>query len=239
LVAIHPNTQQENGSRAIRIGTCSWLVTPMGYGVLYLHRRLATTCCRYMRNPPFSYDDKHPLRSVQRGGGECETDSDCGGDIIGSEPSSSSTQRETAHATNISNARGRGRCVEHVAKGVFSTAPPPTSAPAMVCSCHAGFTGPHCLVLHHVDEAPSAYILRSGVSPFERMHTFAMPGSLLGTIVTLMTMLSVLLFVRVREQTKERKPLQYAENGQKSRTPYSDQVIVPSSEISTITRSSV
>ena len=34
---------------------------------------------RYMRNPPFVYDDKHPLREVKRGGGECEVDSDCGG----------------------------------------------------------------------------------------------------------------------------------------------------------------
>lgn len=34
---------------------------------------------RYMRNPPFVYEDKHPLRSVMNGGGECEVDADCGG----------------------------------------------------------------------------------------------------------------------------------------------------------------
>lgn len=34
---------------------------------------------RYMRNPPFVYDDKHPLRSVKNGGGACEVDEDCGG----------------------------------------------------------------------------------------------------------------------------------------------------------------
>jgi hypothetical protein len=34
---------------------------------------------RYMRNPPFVYDDKHPLRQVKNGGGECEVDDDCGG----------------------------------------------------------------------------------------------------------------------------------------------------------------
>jgi hypothetical protein len=34
---------------------------------------------RYMRNPPFVYDDKHPLREVKNGGGECEVDADCGG----------------------------------------------------------------------------------------------------------------------------------------------------------------
>lgn len=34
---------------------------------------------RYMRNPPFVNADKHPLRSVKNGGGECMTDMDCGG----------------------------------------------------------------------------------------------------------------------------------------------------------------
>eukprot|EP00577_Skeletonema_sp_RCC1716_P008204 CAMPEP_0113383092 /NCGR_PEP_ID=MMETSP0013_2-20120614/6181_1 /TAXON_ID=2843 ORGANISM="Skeletonema costatum, Strain 1716" /NCGR_SAMPLE_ID=MMETSP0013_2 /ASSEMBLY_ACC=CAM_ASM_000158 /LENGTH=722 /DNA_ID=CAMNT_0000265623 /DNA_START=304 /DNA_END=2472 /DNA_ORIENTATION=- /assembly_acc=CAM_ASM_000158 len=34
---------------------------------------------RYMRNPPFVYDDKHPLRDVKTGGGACKVDADCGG----------------------------------------------------------------------------------------------------------------------------------------------------------------
>jgi len=34
---------------------------------------------RYMRNPPFVYDDKHPLRNVKNGGGTCAVDQDCGG----------------------------------------------------------------------------------------------------------------------------------------------------------------
>ena len=34
---------------------------------------------RYMRNPPFVYDDKHPLRDVKNGGGSCQVDADCGG----------------------------------------------------------------------------------------------------------------------------------------------------------------
>ena len=36
---------------------------------------------RYMRNPPFSYLDKHPLRPVPKGGGECNSDKDCGSHI--------------------------------------------------------------------------------------------------------------------------------------------------------------
>jgi len=34
---------------------------------------------RYMRNPPFVYDDKHPLRRIKNGGGECVVHEDCGG----------------------------------------------------------------------------------------------------------------------------------------------------------------
>jgi len=34
---------------------------------------------RYMRNPPFVWEDKHPLKDVQNGGGSCEVDADCGG----------------------------------------------------------------------------------------------------------------------------------------------------------------
>lgn len=34
---------------------------------------------RYMRNPPFVWDDKHPLKDVKNGGGSCEVDADCGG----------------------------------------------------------------------------------------------------------------------------------------------------------------
>jgi len=34
---------------------------------------------RYMRNPPFVYEDKHPLKDVKNGGGSCKIDADCGG----------------------------------------------------------------------------------------------------------------------------------------------------------------
>jgi hypothetical protein len=40
---------------------------------------------RYMRNPPFVYEDKHPLRRQQNGGGECVVDEDCGGGGIETE----------------------------------------------------------------------------------------------------------------------------------------------------------
>jgi hypothetical protein len=34
---------------------------------------------RYMRNPPFVFEDKHPLRKIKNGGGVCEIDEHCGG----------------------------------------------------------------------------------------------------------------------------------------------------------------
>ena len=34
---------------------------------------------KYMRNPPFVYEDKHPLRQIKKGGSECRVDADCGG----------------------------------------------------------------------------------------------------------------------------------------------------------------
>jgi len=40
---------------------------------------------RYMRNPPFVYKDKHPLREVKNGGGDCVVDEDCGGGGIETE----------------------------------------------------------------------------------------------------------------------------------------------------------
>jgi hypothetical protein len=191
-----------------------------------------------MRNPPFSYEDKHPLRPVQRGGGECETDSDCGGDII---PLNDPDSGQLTNESNKSKSKGRGRCVEKVGKGMFGAASQPTaSLPVMVCTCYAGFTGPHCLAVHHVDEAPSAFILRSAVSPFQRMHTFAMPGCLFGTIVALSIMLLSILVFRVREQTKERKPLLQFENGQpKPWIANSGNVLAPSSEIFVVSRASV
>jgi hypothetical protein len=37
---------------------------------------------RYMRNPPFVFDDKKPLRfPIQRGGGACVTNDDCGANV--------------------------------------------------------------------------------------------------------------------------------------------------------------
>lgn len=187
-----------------------------------------------MRNPPFSYVDKHPLRSVQRGGGACLTDRDCGGDVkntnltaIYEQGAEAKTDRHLDKALE-----GRGKCVLTLTQGMFSLAAPTGN----VCSCNAGFTGPFCMALDHVDESPSAYLIRTSVSPFNRIHSFEMPGFMLGTIIILSSLLLALLLVRVRQQKNERSP-KLPENCQKRKDAYTD--IVPSSEISMISGTSM
>lgn len=159
---------------------------------------------RYMRNPPFSFADKLPLRRVQRGGGDCSTDSDCGGDV--KQPNLTAAFELGADAASNrhldTELEGRGKCVLHLTKGMFSVVAPKGN----VCQCNSGFTGPFCMTLDHVDESPSASVIRGGVSPFSRMHYFEIPGFMLGTIIILSTLLIALLLVRVRNQKNERIP---------------------------------
>jgi hypothetical protein len=178
---------------------------------------VSSLSCRfsYMRNPPFSYEDTHPLRPVQRGGGDCLTDSDCGGDV--KKPNLTALYELGIETTNDrqldQSLEGRGKCALSASQGLFGVSTPV----GKVCTCNTGFTGPFCLALDHIDESPSAFIIRSSVSPFRRMHSFEMPGFMMGTITILSTLLLALLLVRVREQKKERTP-KLAENGQRRKS---------------------
>jgi len=169
---------------------------------------------RYMRNPPFSYDDKHPLRNVQRGGGDCTSDDDCGGTI-------QTTNLTAVYEANGGNgtagdrlleqhtpAEGRGKCVLGLTTGMFLSKPT-----GKVCSCNAGYTGPHCLSIDHVDEAPSAREIRLGKSPFSRIHSFEAPGFMLGAIIGMFVLLMVLLLTRVNEEKAARSPKFVESNG--------------------------
>ena len=111
---------------------------------------------RYMRNPPFVYSDWWgPLRKVATGGGECETDSDCGGDIIDVNLTALAELSEDERRNVENQSQGRGKCMLRAdAKFMFSS-----SSKGGVCNCNAGFTGPNCLAQAHFDEAPSAYDL--------------------------------------------------------------------------------
>lgn len=125
---------------------------------------------RYMRNAPFSYDDLHPLRRVQRGGGKCKTDRDCGGT--------------------------RGKCVSTFSAGFFSS----MQSVGPVCSCHSGYTGPNCLAIDHVDDSPSAYKIKTQDSPFQRVPSFAVPNFMLASLAALLSSLVVVLFIRIQEK---------------------------------------
>jgi hypothetical protein len=162
---------------------------------------------RYMRNPPFSYLDKHPLRQVQRGGGTCTNDSDCGAKIPHLNVSAAATSSSSSHHSSSSSAaetsdghvsiQGHGRCVSSLNGGMFTSEPV-----GKVCECHPGFTGPHCLALDHVDDSPSAYVLASWDSPFKRIHQFQASGFLWGVIVSLCCVLISMVIVKIREQKR-------------------------------------
>ncbi len=111
----------------------------------------------YMRNAPFSYDDKEPLRKVQKGGGKCEFDDDCGASL----PTTNftviyedGTSEDLRNLKSDSKPPGHGLCVDATSfMGMFSTR---NRAP-FVCLCNAGYTGPHCLAQDYVDDSESAY----------------------------------------------------------------------------------
>lgn len=183
---------------------------------------------RYFRNPPFSYEDTHPLRRVQKGGGHCESDSDCGGDLVsknwtavyeaGGETSSSSSSSSSSgeessrrHLDEQSNSTfdendptliyGRGKC----SVGMGGMAMFSALSPGRTCVCNEGFTGPHCLSLLSKVDAPSAHRYFSPMSPFSYVSNFAIPNFMLGTIVFMSAILLVFLVGRVLEEQRIRR----------------------------------
>jgi hypothetical protein len=150
---------------------------------------------RYMRNPPFVYEDISPLRRVQKGGGPCETDRDCGGDIRGTNWTEAyELFLATGRKTGITpETRGRGQCVPSLRSGVLSA----LTHAGSVCSCHEGFTGPHCLSLAHSDDTLGAHELRIGGSPFDRISNVELPGFLMVAVCAMTSVLCVFLVGRV------------------------------------------
>ena len=77
---------------------------------------------RYMRNPPFSYDDKKPLRKVQKGGGACKEDADCGSNVQHVNYTAiyyGQQQDGTSDESTESTPQGRGKCVSKLSNGMF------------------------------------------------------------------------------------------------------------------------
>jgi hypothetical protein len=166
---------------------------------------------RYMRNPPFVYADTGPLRNVQRGGGQCVTDSDCGADVTTENLTAVyeelTTTTEGAHGKRRAKQmempviKGRGRCTDGFSGGMFSS----LQQPGLVCTCSPGFTGPHCLSIDHVEDTPSAYSLNHGSSPFRAISSFTVPRFMLYSIVAMSVVLLTFLVARVRGEKRARR----------------------------------
>jgi Beta-glucan synthesis-associated protein SKN1/KRE6/Sbg1 len=177
---------------------------------------------RYMRNPPFSNNDKHPLRSIQNGGGSCTTDDDCGGnvnyinytaqyeqqqqqqqqqDVVldnGSTNDSNVANDPTISSSSL-NSNGRGQCVPQKRRGLFGAT---STVSVTVCECNDGYTGPYCLSLDQIDDTPKARILSHTKSPFSRIYRFQFPGFLLSTLVGVFIALLYILTDTVRQNKK-------------------------------------
>jgi hypothetical protein len=160
----------------------------------------------YARVPPFGKHDKgRPLKRLQRGGGTCVSDSDCGADIHTENLTAVyenmvSTGRRTK-ASGHSTSRGRGSCALGLKHGMFSML-----TPGRVCSCEEGFTGPHCLAQDFFDESPSAFEIRSLQSPFLRIPQIQIPYFMLSAVIAMITILLSFLLNKVFEEKKARKP---------------------------------
>lgn len=159
---------------------------------------------RYMRNPPFSYDDKHPLRKIQRGGGKCKTDTDCGGDI---NKENLTAVYEAAFSSNPATEgapafEGMGRCIDSGSMpAMFSMG---TDKPTHVCLCNPGFTGPHCRSQEHFHDGISAVQLKAMQSPFRYIQHFEATPFMLGVLCTLVSIFLISLVATVHEKKRVR-----------------------------------
>lgn len=130
---------------------------------------------KYMRNPPFSFEDKgHPLKNVQIGGGECDSGNDCGAHISDVNLTemyeiNETSRRHLKTETSPHFKNGRGKCVSPSEfgspffKALFGV--------ERVCKCNPGFTGPNCLAQEHIDDTVSAYEEKMKKSLFKSIPT--------------------------------------------------------------------
>ena len=163
---------------------------------------------RYMRQPPFGWSDRHPLKEVQNGGGPCETDRDCGSHIL------KDNLTEVYLGGDGTATQGRVQCAPSP-RGLFGMSPY-----LKVCKCNEGFTGPHCLALDHFDTSPSAHEIQRKESPFhaiEILHLTPFMMFIVGVMVpSLITILIAQVVLKKKAKaipamTSVRRPLN-AEN---------------------------
>lgn len=167
---------------------------------------------RYMRNPPFSFLDKHPLRKTVNGGGQCRVNNDCGANVT-TINYTAIYEREQEQQEPVNNdmtkefeVHGRGTCQVQTKHGIFSFVG--NNGPIQkVCVCKDGFTGPNCLSQAYNDEATtilSAAALSKTKSPFSRISHFKVPHFMLATLFSAAIILLYILFSTVQENKQFR-----------------------------------
>ena len=166
---------------------------------------------QYMRNAPFSYADKgHPIKNVQRGGGKCASDNDCGGHISNVNLTEVNEVEETRRRhlekeTSADLKKGRGKCVP---RSEFSS--PLFKVPSgakRVCKCNSGYTGPHCLAQDHIDNNPSAFAEKTKKSIFKSIPRLYVSPFLLVGLVGLLVV-AVVFGCMVADKKKKAKDLE-------------------------------
>jgi len=159
---------------------------------------------QYMRNSPFSFEDKgHPMKKVQAGGGKCSIDNDCGAHISHINLTEiyelKDLNRRLVDETSTNLKQGRGRCVSLSEFGSPLFKPSPGAK--KVCKCNPGFTGPKCLAEEHIDITPSAYKEKMKNSIFNSVpKLYVSPVLLSGLTGLLITVITFACIVTGKKQ---------------------------------------
>lgn len=146
---------------------------------------------RYMRSPPFVYDDTGPLRKqIKKGGGTCTNNIECGG---------IDTKSKTTKANS------KGQCIQAEYSQGFLNGVLKEGR----CQCYDGYTGPYCLTVDKYDDELGAMELRSKTELFRNLPSPALPLELVISVSCLMIGTFVFAFMRVIRSQRELKMMQY------------------------------
>jgi len=150
----------------------------------------------YMRAAPFVFDDKGPLKKkIRIGGGECKTNSDCGGIDDDDDKDISSNS-----SSSSDESKGSGKCVTgYFDQGIFGGG----SIFASRCECNKGYVGPKCLIADKKDDEPGAMELRSSTKIFHNLPTPTVPILLVSAISSLIVTMLVVGLTQVVRKHRE------------------------------------